>query len=529
MSHEQAHGNSKGAARARSRSDFDPAQPDQPAREALPPRAQLLLSLQPSAGNRAVSGIAQRLRDGSREALQDQLAVQPEPAPPRNDTGLPDGLKSGVESLSGVSLDDVNVHYNSDRPAQLDALAYTQGTDIHVSPGQEQHLSHEAWHVVQQSQGRVRATTQIQGGLPVNDDEALEQEADAMGAKASATAAQHQPAQPQHVQRKFAPVVARGVAPVQRVLAHTHPIVGAEVNSVRRVGGKLVYILDGGVNGQVVVKFEVLGSAREDVPKYADRSDALRSIAAGVLQNVPGTSPLTNADMGAIAQIPAAVGGDLQDLQQMAAGVLNGAQTHARLLAMKMEHINVGQNLDDLVRAAVAAAAAAAPAPGMAAVPGAAAAPARPHPVLAADPGLWGEFGKMAAFDLLVSNNDRFSDDDVNLQNVDMRGLQGVSLDVVDPNSPLLAVDPWEGEAPLNNPTPWAQDIVGKMFDRLFMYPMHFNPMLHAFLGGFNTAKAQLKAQHAYFRGRGLMLGGHGQAVAGSRTYRIIAVRLGRI
>ena len=29
-----------------------------------------------------------------------------------NRTGLPDGLKAGIESLSGVSLDPVEVHYN---------------------------------------------------------------------------------------------------------------------------------------------------------------------------------------------------------------------------------------------------------------------------------------------------------------------------------------------------------------------------------------------------------------------------------
>jgi hypothetical protein len=101
-----------------------------------------------------------------------------------NDTGLPDNLKSGVENLSGHSLNDVKVHYNSDKPAQLEALAYAQGTDIHVGPGQEQHLPHEAWHVVQQMQGRVQPTMQMQQGVAINDDKGLEQEADVMGAKA---------------------------------------------------------------------------------------------------------------------------------------------------------------------------------------------------------------------------------------------------------------------------------------------------------------------------------------------------------
>ena len=102
-----------------------------------------------------------------------------------NKTGLPDKMKTRIESLSGLALDNVRVHYNSPRPAQLQALAYTQGTEIHVAPGQERHLPHEAWHIVQQAQGRVRPTTQLKGGVAVNDDNGLEHEADVMGARAN--------------------------------------------------------------------------------------------------------------------------------------------------------------------------------------------------------------------------------------------------------------------------------------------------------------------------------------------------------
>jgi hypothetical protein len=101
-----------------------------------------------------------------------------------NSTGLPDNLKNGIENLSGFAMDDVNVHYNSSRPAQLQALAFAQGTDIHVAPGQEQHLPHEAWHVVQQKQGRVNGTLQMKSGESVNNDGGLEREADIMGNKA---------------------------------------------------------------------------------------------------------------------------------------------------------------------------------------------------------------------------------------------------------------------------------------------------------------------------------------------------------
>lgn len=155
-------------------------------------------------GNRATRRLIQRRSTGpSHEAEpQSRRASTPAPAatsvaplparPVPNQTGLPDTLKSGVETLSGVSLDDVRVHYQSARPAQVQALAYTQGTEIHVGPGQESHLAHETWHVVQQKQGRAQARIQRQG-LAIDDDPLLEREADAMAARALQTPAPPSP------------------------------------------------------------------------------------------------------------------------------------------------------------------------------------------------------------------------------------------------------------------------------------------------------------------------------------------------
>lgn len=94
-----------------------------------------------------------------------------------NRTGIPDSIKSRFENSSGFSFDDVRVHYNSQKPAQLKALAYTQGTNVYIGPGQEKHLGHELGHVVQQMQGIVRPTTSV-NGLPVNDERGLEDAAD---------------------------------------------------------------------------------------------------------------------------------------------------------------------------------------------------------------------------------------------------------------------------------------------------------------------------------------------------------------
>jgi hypothetical protein len=101
-----------------------------------------------------------------------------------NLTGMPSQLRAGIESLSGMDMSDVRVHRNSGNPAQLNALAYAQGKDIHLGPGQEQHLPHEAWHVVQQAQGRVAPTRLMETEVAVNDDACLEHEADVMGARA---------------------------------------------------------------------------------------------------------------------------------------------------------------------------------------------------------------------------------------------------------------------------------------------------------------------------------------------------------
>ena len=125
---------------------------------------------------------AQRLGDEEDDELMQGKFETPEQK--RNETGMSDNLKAGIEDLSGFAMDDVRVHYNSPEPATVQALAYTQGTDIYFAPGQEQHLPHEAWHVAQQMAGRVEPTTEV-SGLPVNDCIELEHEADVMGARAN--------------------------------------------------------------------------------------------------------------------------------------------------------------------------------------------------------------------------------------------------------------------------------------------------------------------------------------------------------
>ncbi|WP_186059905.1 eCIS core domain-containing protein [Burkholderia gladioli] len=119
-------------------------------------------------------------------------------APPRPAGGhaLPAPLRHGIERLSGLAMDDVGVHFDSPEPARLGALAYARGAEIHLAPGQARHLPHEAWHVVQQKQGRVAATTQLKDATSLNDDSTLEREADTMGRRAAALGADGHPSGP---------------------------------------------------------------------------------------------------------------------------------------------------------------------------------------------------------------------------------------------------------------------------------------------------------------------------------------------
>lgn len=132
--------------------------------------------------------VAQRDLDED-ELLQGKFPVQRQA---ENQTGIPDDVRQRMETSFGTDFSSVRVHPDSSQAPDVGALAYTQGMDIHFAPGQfkpdtsagQQLLGHELTHVIQQSEGRVQPTTEI-GGMAVNDDVSLEQEADVLGAKAA--------------------------------------------------------------------------------------------------------------------------------------------------------------------------------------------------------------------------------------------------------------------------------------------------------------------------------------------------------
>lgn len=130
---------------------------------------------------------AQRQED---EDLMQGKFHQPVQRQSKGDTGVPDTVMGKMENAFQADFSDVKVHPNSANAPGVGAVAYTQGSDIHFAPGQfkpdtsqgRQLLGHELTHVVQQREGKVQPTTEV-NGMPVNDSPSLEKEADDMGSK----------------------------------------------------------------------------------------------------------------------------------------------------------------------------------------------------------------------------------------------------------------------------------------------------------------------------------------------------------
>ena len=156
--------------------------------------------------------------------------------PATQGSGLPGGLKAGMEAATGLSMDRVRVHRNSPAPAQVQAHAYTFGRDIHLAPGQERHLPHEAWHVVQQAQGRVRPTARLPGGVHVNNQTSLEREADRAAARLSPASPHLLPGAAQPSARQQSAALPDSAAVLQRKLAfgvgNIDPVISASLRLI---------------------------------------------------------------------------------------------------------------------------------------------------------------------------------------------------------------------------------------------------------------------------------------------------------
>jgi hypothetical protein len=134
-------------------------------------------------GRRTLTGVLQRKAAPAAESIA--------PAPSGGGAALPRPVLTQMNDAFGTDFSAVRVH-EGDRVPAVGALAYAQGADVHFAPGQYDRgstrgtelIGHELAHVVQQSQGRVAAGP-LAKGAAINEDPALEREADEMGARAA--------------------------------------------------------------------------------------------------------------------------------------------------------------------------------------------------------------------------------------------------------------------------------------------------------------------------------------------------------
>ncbi len=114
------------------------------------------------------------------------------PVQRKKNKNLPEDLQAKMEYSFGQDFSNVKIQKNSQDAVNLNALAFTQGDSIHFAPGKfnpnsksgQELLGHELTHVVQQREGKVKSTSQVKG-IPMNDDQRLEREANDLGKNAS--------------------------------------------------------------------------------------------------------------------------------------------------------------------------------------------------------------------------------------------------------------------------------------------------------------------------------------------------------
>jgi hypothetical protein len=228
----------------------------------------------PSGGNSQSEAAPplQRRADGGAERSVEQLSHEGAQA-----GGIPSPVLGRMEHALGQDFSNVRLHRNSSKASEMGALAYTQGDEVHLAPGQfqpdtapgQQLLGHELTHVAQQRQGRVRPTMQLKG-VGINDDDSLEREADTIGMMAASANADNR----SEARRDYAQPSSVGASPpVQRKLF----INGKEVNPDAKIIKEIIDYYAG--NLPFLSK-----TARNHVLYYTLNLKAYASRAAGLVK-----------------------------------------------------------------------------------------------------------------------------------------------------------------------------------------------------------------------------------------------------
>ncbi len=154
---------------------------------------------------------------------------------PKNTRPLPVSLQYALEHLSGVDMSDVEVHVGSEVPEKYGVEAVTMGNRVYLYANNEHILAHEAWHVVQQKQGRVKAA------MTSDDlfiDAVLEEEAHNMGALAQGLASIGLPMPNRHALKRCA-ITQEAIQPWIKITNDPNEIESKQWNAVGTVLNKL--------------------------------------------------------------------------------------------------------------------------------------------------------------------------------------------------------------------------------------------------------------------------------------------------
>ncbi len=205
----------------------------------------------------------------------------------RNSSPLDQTVQDKMANSFQEDFSEVKVTKESDEPTQMGAQALRKGNDVHFAPGKfnpgssegQELIGHEFTHVVKQKQGRVKATTQAKGA-PVNDDPALESEADAMGKKAASgeQAVVQRKSEKGGVQRQAEPEEKINIK--VQVNTFTEDVVVKGLNNL----GSFSYI--SGTSGKRVHEYVLTGTKEQwsQILKYADSGGNFMTFIIGFLK-----------------------------------------------------------------------------------------------------------------------------------------------------------------------------------------------------------------------------------------------------
>ena len=160
-----------------------------PARLQQPASPQAVMQMQRHYGNQYVNQVLQTKPQTTADDVE-QPSTVPQLVSNTGGHPLPASAKQTFESALGKPLDDVRVHVG-EAAKQLGADAYHQAGHIHISPEKYKPttpegmalLGHELIHKEQVDKGMVEVPQG--GGLPINSNPKLEQQANELGAKAA--------------------------------------------------------------------------------------------------------------------------------------------------------------------------------------------------------------------------------------------------------------------------------------------------------------------------------------------------------